>query len=208
MLENTLNAFSVALNCVKIGQIISFNKEEQTADVQIMHKQTNSYNIQQNELVEYPVLGKVPVVMLGGSQTYITHPVNAGDQCLLLFNDYMIDGWWATGQPNPSDFPRKHDISDAIAVVGLRALPNAIQSFSDYLNLHYSDNSSIVIGNTVEVNNQTINLNGDTNVTGNEMVTGSVTAPTLNATLAANGSFRTSDNKTVTVVNGIVTLIQ
>ena len=138
---------------------------------------------------------------MSGGTTYITHPITAGDQCVLLFNDYMLDGWKSSGQDRPSERDRRHDISDAIAIVGLRALPNAIQNYSDYLDLHYSDNSSIIIGNTVEVNNQTINLNGDVNVTG------IVTAPTLNATTAATGTFRSADNKTITVVNGIVTSI-
>lgn len=201
LLEKLTNNISTTLNCIKIGQIVSFDKTDQTCSVRILHKPTSEYNPFARELLEYPLLQKVPCVIMGGGSSHITYPITSGDQCLLLFSDYMIDNWWISGEPRPSDFPRQHDISDAIAIVGLNALPNAIQSYSDYLDLHYSDNSSIIVGNTIEVNNQTINLNGNTNVTG------TVTAPTLNATTAANGTFVSADNKTITVVNGIVTAI-
>lgn len=201
LFEKFATNFSIFLNCVKIGEIISFDKNDQTCSVRVLHKQTNQYNPYVNQLIEYPVLEKVPCVVLGGGGTYITHPISKGDQCVLLFSDYMIDGWWSSGEARPSDFPRKHDLSDAIAIVGLKALPQAIQNYSDFLELHYSNNSSIIIGNTIDINNQTINLNGDVNVTG------IVTAPTLNATTAATGTFRSADNKTITVTNGIVTAI-
>ncbi|MBQ0113350.1 MAG: hypothetical protein KBT03_09495 [Bacteroidales bacterium] len=193
--------FSQTLNCVKIGEIVSYNKQEQTATIKILHKNKDPFVISKEALVDYPILEKVPVVVFGGSQTYIAHSINTGDQCLLLFSDYMIDRWWATGATQPSDFPRKHDISDAIAIVGMHALPKAIQNIKDGIDLHYSDNSSIVIGETIEVKNQQIKLDGSVTATG------ALTAPTLNATTAASGSFVTVDNKTVTVVNGIITSI-
>lgn len=201
LFEKFATNFSIFLNCVKIGEIISFDKNDQTCSVRVLHKQTNQYNPYVNQLIEYPVLEKVPCVVLGGGGTYITHPISPGDQCVLLFSDYMIDGWWSSGEARPSDFPRKHDLSDAIAIVGLKALPQAIQNYSNFLELHYSDNSSIIVGNSIDINNQTINLNGDANVSG------IVTAPTLNATTAATGTFRSADNKTITVTNGIVTAI-
>lgn len=207
LLSLSFQQFSSVLNCIKIGKILSFDKSKQTCSVEILHKARNDYILGRNELVEYPKLSNVPVIIMGGGTSYITHPISAGDNCLLLFNDYQKDRWQQTGNSAQSDIDRKHDISDAIAIVGLNALPNAIQSYSDYLDLHYSDNSSIIVGNTVEVNNQTINLNGNTNVTGDETVSGIITAPTINATTAATGTFVSADNKTITVTNGIVTAI-
>lgn len=207
LLDYCFSSFSNALNCIKIGEIVSFDKTKQTASIRILHKQKDDYYYINSKLIEYPLLQEVPCVIMGGGSSYITHPISSGDQCVLLFSDYMIDYWQNTGEARQSDINRKHDISDAIAIVGLKALPKAIQTYSDFLNLHYSDNSSIIIGDTIEVNNQTINLNGNTNVTGNANVTGVVTAQTINATSAATGTFRSSDNKTITVTNGIVTAI-
>lgn len=207
LLDYCFSTFSSVLNCVKIGEIVSFDKQKQTASVKILHKAKDDYYDINKKLIDYPLLQNVPCVIMGGGTSYITHPITAGDQCVLLFNDFMKDYWQNTGETRQSDFDRKHDISDAIAIVGLKALPKAIQNYSDYLELHYLDISSIIVGNTIEVNNATINLNGNTNVTGDETVSGVITAPTLNATSAANGTFVSADNKTVTVVNGIVTSI-
>lgn len=217
--SEVINSIKVSLHCIKIGEIIEFNKENQTAKVKVLHIMDENYNTRLEQELEYPVLGDVPVVIMGGGGTYISHPIATGDQCLLLFCDYMIDNWWITGEAQPSIVPRKHDISDAIAIVGLNATPKAIQEYSDYLRLQYSPESSIVIGEQIDVNNETINLNGNTTNSGTMEVVGDVamdanatvannlTALSLNATSAATGSFRSSDNKTVTVVNGIVTSI-
>lgn len=212
--EAIIRNISISMNCIKIGEIVSFDKSEQTATVKVLHRMDENYNLNLKETVEYPVLGKVPVMVLQGGGSKITFPINAGDQCLLLFCDYMIDNWWISGDVSASDFPRRHDLSDAIAIVGLNALPKAIKDYSDYLHLQYNENSDIVIGNQIDVNNANINLNGETNVKENLIakknvnVSQKVTALELGATSAASGSFATADNKTVTVVEGIITSIQ
>jgi len=212
--EAIMRNIATTLNCVKIGEIVSFDKTDQTATVRILHRMDQNYNTDMKETIEYPPLGKVPVVIMQGGGAHITYPIKAGDQCLIVFCDYMIDNWWVSGDVGASDFPRKHDLSDAIAIVGLNALPKAIQDYSDYLHLQYNQNSSIVIGEQIDVNNANINLNGETAVSENLTVLKSatvaekVTAAELGATTAASGSFVSADNKTVTVVEGIITAIQ
>lgn len=218
--EAIINSVKVTMNCIKIGQIVSFDKSDQTASIQILHRKDVNYNLNQMSESEYPLLCKVPVVVLQGGGSNITFPIKQGDQCLVVFCDYMMDNWWISGGVSSSDFPRKHDISDAIAIVGLNALPRAIKDYSDYLHLKYNGKSDIVIGENIDVNNDNIHLNGATEVKEtlevkkdgtfkkDVNVEQTVTAKVLNATTAATGSFRTSDNKTVTVVNGIVTVIQ
>ncbi len=226
VLERLTNSIKTSIHCIKIGEIVSFDKTNQTASVKVLHKMDENYNLYLKKEVEYPLLSKVPVVVLNGGGSQITFPIKAGDQCLLLFCDYMIDAWWITGEAKASIVPRKHDISDPIALVGLSAVPNAIQNYSDYLHLKYNEKSDIVIGEQIDVNNENINLNGATKVSktlevekdvtakANVDVTENITAgikvsaPTLEATTAATGSFRSVDNKTVTVVNGIVVSIQ
>lgn len=219
VLSKLTNSIKTSIHCVKIGEIISFDKTDQTASVRVLHVMDSNYNTRLEETVEYPVLGKVPVVIMGGGGTYISHPISAGDQCLLLFCDYMIDSWWVSGTAQPSIVPRKHDIADPIAIVGLNATPKAIQDYSDYLKLQYSPESNIIIGDSIDVNNETINLNGNTTNSGTMEVVGDTTmdanlnvaqvatAQSLHATSAASGTFVSADNKTVTVVDGIVVTI-
>ena len=220
VLAKLANNIKVNINCIKIGEIVSFDKTDQTASVKVQHIIDDNYDMYMDGELQYPILQKVPVVIMGGGSTYISHPIAPGDQCLLVFCDYMIDSWWVSGEAKSSIVPRKHDISDPIAIVGLHPLTKLIQNYSDGLRLHYNDNSSIVLGETIDVNNATINLNGDTNTSGNASVLGNVavaqniaadgtiTAPTLNATGAATGTFITADSKKVTVTNGIVVLIE
>ncbi len=218
--EAILKNISIAMNCFKIGKIVSFDKTDQTASIQILHRIDNNYDLDMDKTIEYPLLCKVPIVVLQGGGANITFPIKEGDQCLVLFCDYMLDNWWLSGEVSSSDFPRRHDLSDAVAIVGLSALPNVIKDYSDYLHLKYNEKSDIVIGENIDVNNDNIHLNGDTivketlevkkdvNAKKDVNVEQTVTAKVLNATTAANGSFATADNKTVTVVNGIVTVIQ
>ena len=218
--EAIIKNISIALNCVKIGKITSFDKNDQTASIQILHRIDDNYDLDIDKSVDYPLLCKVPVVVLQGGGASITFPIKAGDQCLVLFCDYMMDKWWVSGDVSSSDFPRRHDLSDAIAIVGLSALPNVIQNYSEYLHLKYNEKSDIVIGENIDVNNDNIHLNGATQVKEtlevkkdgtfkkDVNVEQTLTAKELNATQAASGSFVTMDNKTVTVVNGIVTEIQ
>lgn len=195
LLDKLKDNISSYTNCIKIGQIESFNSANQTAIVSIQHKKSRKDSYGNRVLTDYPVLAEVPVVVLGGGNSRITFPISKGDQCLVLFNDFELDQWWASNEPRPSEFRREHDISDGIALVGVHSLVNLIQGYSNYVDLHYSDDSNIIIGDTVEVNNSAINLNGMT------------TADDLHSKTGATGSFVSLDNKTVTVVDGIITAI-
>lgn len=208
VLEKLTNNIKFSMNCVKIGEIVSFDKTDQTASVRVLHVMDENYNVYLDNTIEYPVIQKVPVVVMSGGGTYISHPIKEGDQCILLFCDYMIDAWWTSGEAKPSIFPRKHDISDPIAIVGLNPSTKSIQNYSDNLDLHYSEESNIIIGEQIDVNNETINLNGKTKVSEDLTVSKSATALELHATSAASGSFVSADNKTVTVVDGIVVSIE
>lgn len=195
LLDKLKDNISSTTNCIKIGQIESFNPTKQTAVVSIQHKKTRTDAYGNRVLFDYPVLAEVPVVILGGGKSRITFPISAGDQCLVLFNDFELDQWWVSKEPRPSEFRREHDISDGIALVGIHSLVDLIQGYSNYIDLHYSDDSNIIVGDTVEVNNSAINLNGVT------------TAEDLHSNSGATGSFISQDNKTVTVVDGIITNI-
>lgn len=210
LFEKFATNFSTFLNCVKIGEIISFDKNDQTCSVRVLHKQTNQYNPYVNELIEYPVLEKVPCVVLGGGGTYITHPISKGDQCVLLFSDYMIDGWWSSGEARPSDFPRKHDLSDAIAIVGLKALPNAIQDYSDFLKLAYDFLNYIEIrNNSIKLQTNTVQCSNDLNVSRN--ITASSVDAELHDKRGVSGVFSDtgvgSSGLSITIEDGIITAI-
>lgn len=216
--------FSYSFNCVKIGKITKVNTSNQTVSVQILHKRITDSNMSKRELRDYPLLQDVPFVVLGGGQSYISFPISVGDNCLLFFNDYEIDRWWETGENLPANFERRHDISDAFALVGVHSLANLIDDYSQYVHLKYSGNSSITVGETIDIKNaqtniskkldvgddasfkKNVSIEKDLSVKGD--ITGDKKATAeLHDTRLISGAFRTADNKTVTVVDGIIVSI-
>ena len=67
-----------------------------------------------------PVITNVPIVWPGAGGFRLTFPVAVGDSVLLVFADRSLDVWLAKGgEVDPGD-PRRHALSDAIAIPGLR----------------------------------------------------------------------------------------
>ena len=199
-LEAHFGSFSESFNCVKIGKIENVDTTNQTVDVQILHKRVNM-KFKTRELKDYALLKQVPFVVIGGGQSNLTFPIAKGDNCLLLFCDYEIDRWWDTGQSLPSNFERKHDISDAFAIVGIHSMVDLLQGYSRYVQLKYSDNSKIVVGNEITLNNAQVTATGDVNASGT--ITG--------AQLIAGNGFSgvvTVGNQLLSFANGILISVE
>lgn len=209
----------VAMNCVNIGIIQEFNPDNQTATIQIALKQV--INIAPNgtkTFQEIPLILQCPVVVLFGGGSYLTMPIEPGDNCLVLFNDREIDNWLYNGGVQAPTSARIHDVSDAIALVGLRSFQNSI---TDYLvngvRLSFAPDSRIDL--TEDAINSIAELfthTGDMLITGNLTIIGDTYGDgdgniNLNANIiqsgghsihagnGANGTFNV-----VTVVDGIV----
>lgn len=199
-LEAHFGSFSESFNCVKIGRIENVDTANQTVDVQILHKRVNM-KFKTRELKDYALLKQVPFVVIGGGQSNLTFPIAKGDNCLLLFCDYEIDRWWDTGESLPSNFERKHDISDAFAIVGIHSMVDLLQGYSRYVQLKYSDNSKIVVGNEITLNNAQVTATGDMNASGT--ITG--------AQLIAGNGFSgvvTVGNQLLSFANGILISVE
>lgn len=153
-LMDVLNMFGkqlkLALNCHHIGTIQSFDSATQTAKVKISYKKTylkrNPKGVYNLEAADYPIMADVPVLFLGGGETgALTFPVQAGDECLLLFNDRDIDNWYSGNSNAPPSSSRLHSFSDGIALVGMRSKTKAISDFdADAVSLRFGDNKILV----------------------------------------------------------------
>lgn len=146
------------INCHQVGEIVSFDSDNQTAEVQIKM----SY-IVNGEIKQYPLLVDCPCVVLGGGQGRITFPIQQGDSCLVLFNDRDIDNWFSGGQTMQPRTERAHSFSDAIALVGIRNMQNKI---TDYL----ADGTELRYGSsTIKLQDGKITINGNVNIYQNEV---------------------------------------
>lgn len=154
------------------GIIVSFDPDKQTAVVQPAIKRIFT----EQGAVNLPVCVDVPVAFPGGGDFWLTFPVKAGDECILLFSERAIDNWYATGgTQTPAEY-RLHDLSDAIAQVGLTSQPNKLanlqmtgaelrtKSRSTYIRLE--EGTIYIKGNIVH--------DGDTQQTGNVTQTGNL----------------------------------
>lgn len=187
------------------GVILSYNNIQQTCVVQpaiqgILFDDNMGY---QNK--NLPPLLDVPVCFPSGGGCTLSFPIVMGDECLVVFSSRCIDGWWIQGvynsqtqqvNPAPQMDWRQHDLSDAIAYVGIKSVPNVpINLSTTTTQLRTIDGTTFIELNPT---NHTLNL-----VTAN---TGSVniTTPTttLNCNVIINGNLQV--NGTITASGDIV----
>lgn len=136
-LADLLNLFQkqilLDLNCHAIAQIQSFNAANQTVTATIMYKKSylrkSADGTSSLQLIDYPILLDVPLIVLGGGPVKLTMPVAKGDECLILFNDRNIDNWFQSGQVGAVADGRLHSFSDGLALVGLSSLANSIEAY-------------------------------------------------------------------------------
>ena len=185
------------LNCVRIGIIQEFYSEDLTAKVKLASKKLLGFNQDGSQVLgDYaPIYAKVCYC-----NPFETFPLTEGMECVLLFNDREIESWFINGGQNIEAYPRMHDLTDAIAIVGIRSLPNMIQILTDCFHLFYGQSDIQIYNENIDINTSTLNI------TGNTAQTGTITATNLNATEAASGSIIDSQGKVLaTVTNGIIT---
>lgn len=137
--EQQFRRMSSMLRCAMPGTITSFNAGTQRATVIPGVK----LKIVQGEEVTYvnlPEIQNVPITVPYGftSGVLLTHPINSGDPCLLVFSDRAIDNFLQTGRSeNPGSMlnhetttSRAHHLSDAICIPGLIADPQTVPSWN------------------------------------------------------------------------------
>ncbi len=131
----------LSLNCHAIATVQSFDPDAQTISATINYSQT--YFTQTNvgkleeKTQEYPILVDVPVISLCGGSSYLSFPIEKGDQALILFNDRDIDNYVKGAFSGAPATSRLHSMSDGIAIVGL----NKISTFDEtHAKIQWGDN--------------------------------------------------------------------
>ena len=97
------------------AEIVSYDYTKQRATVQPLLNKVWS----DGTSTPMPEQQNVPVIFPRAGGASLTFPVIAGDTCLLVFIERSTDVWKTVGgQVNPDD-PRKFDLSDGVAIMGL-----------------------------------------------------------------------------------------
>lgn len=158
------------INCMRIATVIEFYPENLTAQVKLVDKKLVGLNPDGSQILqEYPpIYAKVCYC-----NPFCTFPLTQGMECILLFNDRELETWFINGGSNIQAYPRMHDLTDAVAIFGIRSLPMMINILTDCLHLFYENSSLQLKEAETDLNSTTINLTGDTiNIKGNLIING------------------------------------
>jgi protein gp138 len=157
-IEGALYQWACMMRTAIPGKVVSFDAVHQTCVVQPMLQeyillpppatsQVPSPGVTQN--IPTPVTMKpiqdVPIIMMRVPGWSITLPIAAGAECLLIFADTCIDGWWETSNIMPPWDRRRHDLSDAFALFGPWSQPKVLSNYSTESLQIRSDDQSVVI---------------------------------------------------------------
>lgn len=133
-----------------------------------------------------PIMGGIPVVFPAGATYSIQWPLLPGDPVLVVLCSQSIEDWLASGAPivTPQS-PRRHGLSDAVAIPGMRPFIGSLPAVSPPTAMHVGGElMSIVIddvGLTVEIGGTVVKIEmnettGRVTVTGNPVILGDSTA--------------------------------
>lgn len=109
------------------GEIISFDPASCTAKVQLIGK----FKKPDGKKLDYPPVANVPICFMQASnqESCICFPIKPGDGCLALFSEQSLEAWRTGGE---TLFDLKHDLTNAIAIMGTCRKPNPLmQEASD-----------------------------------------------------------------------------
>ncbi len=142
-LEAQQDSTKYSLNCHQLGSIVSYDSSNQTCEIElgVLRLLPNGSEI------KYPLLLDVPVIILSGGGASLTFPIEAGDKCLVLFNDRDIDIFLEEDRVALPNSPRAHDYSDGIALVGLRSVSEREATNEDAAQLHTKDKKVAILNN-------------------------------------------------------------
>lgn len=129
------------------GVIAAYDKTTQLASVQPLIKEMQLTEGGKTEMVEIPQTHTAPVMFVGPGRGRITFPVKVGDPCILWFSSSCLSQWKQRKVNKPVDEKnlRHHDLSDAIAMVGLySAAPT--DAPDDAVVVHLDDDIDLKLG--------------------------------------------------------------
>lgn len=179
------------------GTIVSYNSGTGQASVQpaLKFKVTNS------DSITAPVITNVPVYFPSGANSQITYPITAGDSCWLVFAERSIDDWLLGGE---SDDPRKYDLTDCAAFVGMKPTRSTnndvveIRNGSNYITIKENGGINVKSGtNTLDISD-----NGNIVFTGNLIVHGDVTINDISFLNHVHGGVESGGSTTSTPEGG------
>ncbi len=147
---------------VAIPAIIeSFDAGKQTVSVQPAITENIQVGEEAAKATKLPILTDIPICFPRAGGYSITLPIKKGDECLLVFADMCIDGWWQSGGVQDQMETRRHDLSDAFAIIGTTSQPQKVTGYSSENMQIRTDDGNIVIELAKSSGNVNVQCKGD-----------------------------------------------
>lgn len=136
--------------------------------------------------VNLPLLVDVPIVWPRAGGFALTFPIKAGDEVLVVFSSRCIDAWWQSGGVGVAAESRMHDLSDGFAILAPTSQSKKLSNVSSanvqlrdedgttYVEIAPGGKMKLTGATSIDVAAPTINLNGNINVTGRMVQTGTM----------------------------------
>ncbi|MBQ9211073.1 MAG: hypothetical protein IJ153_05695 [Clostridia bacterium] len=115
-IKYTLGSLEADIRCAIPGIIQSYDPDKGTCTVQCAIREKVSVNGSEQEM-SIPVLPDVPIVMPRTKDYMLCLYPQKDDECLVIFSDLCIDGWWQSGGEQSQMDNRRHDLSDGFAIL-------------------------------------------------------------------------------------------
>ena len=115
-IKYTLGSLEADIRCPIPGIIQSYDPEKGTCTVQCAIRERVSVIGSESEM-SIPVLPDVPIVMPRTKDYMLCLYPQKDDECLVVFSDLCIDGWWQSGGEQSQMDNRRHDLSDGFAIL-------------------------------------------------------------------------------------------
>jgi hypothetical protein len=86
-----------------------------------------------------------PVMFPAGGDWVLTFPIQAGDECLLMFSERCINAWFQNGDISIPDRDHTHSFEDAFAFVGVNSRGRQLSNVqTDGVELRARDRSTYI----------------------------------------------------------------
>ncbi len=190
----------------RIGIIQTYNATDNTATITMVDVETKIVNI--NDIINqnYSPIPNVPIYRNATKNAGFTRPVLVGDTVLMLFNDTNIDAFLQNPSIQPPFIDVMHDINNALAIpFDFSAwIHNNTGSEMFYGNIKISLSGTNITFTTNNLQQITIDQNGNMIIAGNLTVNGNLIVSGGNITM---GAVELSDSGGKESINGIETAV-
>ena len=116
-IQAVIEANLVELHTSMPGTVESYDANLQQANIRpnLKRKFTTDDG---SEIVDLPIINNVPVCWTRTASAFIHLPLKSGDQVLIICSERSIDTWKTAGSQQYPDDPRRHNLTDAVAIPG------------------------------------------------------------------------------------------